>query len=97
MRPDGTGQPVAGQAKALDQAREEWRKAARAADADALYSHYDRGSALLEGRAAVTARKALGLATTPPAREADGGGGFSAGRAATSRCDGGYNGEKVPA
>jgi hypothetical protein len=76
----GAGQPVAGQVRALEQAREEWRKAAEAADADTFYAHYDRGSALLEGRAAVTARKALGLATTPPSRGTDGGGGGSASR-----------------
>jgi hypothetical protein len=71
---DGAGQPVADRAKALDQAREEWRKAAKATDADTFYAHYDRADALLEGRAAVTARKALGLATTPPSRDADGSG-----------------------
>ncbi|MEU1592889.1 DUF4190 domain-containing protein [Streptomyces sp. NPDC005708] len=71
---DGAGRPVAGQADALDRAREEWRKAAAASDADTFYVHYDRGSALIEGRAAVTARKALGLAVTPPSHDADGGG-----------------------
>ncbi|MGW1253973.1 DUF4190 domain-containing protein [Streptomyces sp. NPDC002513] len=68
--PDGAQGPVAGQTAALDRAREEWGRAAGAADADTFYVHYDRGSALLEGRAAVTARKALGLATTPPSRDA---------------------------
>jgi len=62
-------QPVAGQAKALDQAREEWQLAAKATDADTFYAHYDKGSALLEGAKAVTARKALGLATTPPSSD----------------------------
>ncbi|MBB4793610.1 DUF4190 domain-containing protein [Streptomyces nodosus] len=73
---DGAERPVSGQADALDRAREEWRKAAQAADVDAFHLHYERGSALLEGRAAVTARKALGLATTPPSpgAEADGDG-----------------------
>jgi hypothetical protein len=37
-----------------------------AGDADAFYEHYDKGTALLEGPRAVAARKALGLATTPP-------------------------------
>ncbi|MGW3497024.1 DUF4190 domain-containing protein [Streptomyces sp. NPDC001020] len=76
---DGIGQPVAGQATALDQAREEWRKAADAADVDAFYIHYDQGSALLEGRRAVTARKALGLAATPPSHETDDGEGSGGG------------------
>jgi hypothetical protein len=74
-----TAQPVAGQEKALDQAREEWRLAAKATDVDTFYDHYDKGSKLLEGAKAVAARKALDLATTPPAydepEEGDGGSG----------------------
>ncbi|GAA3823927.1 DUF4190 domain-containing protein [Streptomyces chiangmaiensis] len=76
---DGAGGPVTGQAAALDRARTEWGKAAEATDADTFYIHYDRGSSLLEGRAAVTARKALGLATTPPSRAEDGDGGGDSG------------------
>ncbi|MER6356983.1 DUF4190 domain-containing protein [Streptomyces sp. NPDC001634] len=76
---NGAGRYVAGQTTALEQAREEWQKAAGAADADTFSTHYDRGSALLEGRAAVTARKALGLATTPPSRDAESGGGSGRG------------------
>ncbi|MEV5984599.1 DUF4190 domain-containing protein [Streptomyces sp. NPDC052051] len=68
---DDADKPVADQAKALERAREEWRKAAEATDADAFYTHYDKGSALLEGRAAITAREALGLATTPPSHDSD--------------------------
>ncbi|MFI9647173.1 DUF4190 domain-containing protein [Streptomyces sp. NPDC052040] len=67
--PQGLRGPVAGQAEALDRARDEWNGAATAADADSFYDHCARGGALLEGRAAVTAREALGLATTPPAPE----------------------------
>jgi hypothetical protein len=70
----GAGRPVAGQADALERAREECRKAAAASDAATFSVHYDRGSALIEGHAAVTARKALGLAVTPPSHGADGGG-----------------------
>jgi len=66
---DGAAKPVAGQAGALERARGEWRMAADAADAGTFQLHYDRGGALLEGHAAVTARKALGLATTPPSRD----------------------------
>ncbi|MEU8591010.1 DUF4190 domain-containing protein [Streptomyces sp. NPDC048664] len=69
---DGTGRSVEAQAEALDRARAEWSRAARAADVDAFYAHCDQGGALLEGPAAVTARKALGLATTPPSRSAEG-------------------------
>ncbi|OIJ86802.1 DUF4190 domain-containing protein [Streptomyces colonosanans] len=76
---DGAGQPVAAQIEALEQARDEWRKAADATDIDAFYTHCDRGATLLEGRAAVTARKALGLATTPPSHDAEGNGGSGGG------------------
>ncbi|MEU6219566.1 DUF4190 domain-containing protein [Streptomyces sp. NPDC047022] len=69
---NGAGPSVEGQVKALEQAREEWSEAARAADVHTFYAHYDRGTALLEGRAAVTARKALGLATTPPSHATEG-------------------------
>ncbi|GGY90180.1 DUF4190 domain-containing protein [Streptomyces poonensis] len=58
--------PVAGHVKALESAREEWAEAARVSDADAFYEHYGTGGFLLEGTPTVTARKALGLATTPP-------------------------------
>lgn len=81
---DGARRPVAGQAEALDRAREEWRKAAESGDAETFSVHADRGSTLLEGRAAVTARKALGLATAPPSGGADGSGGGS-GRSGGSR------------
>ncbi|MGV9242993.1 DUF4190 domain-containing protein [Streptomyces sp. NPDC003710] len=73
--PGSARRPVADQTSALDRAREEWARAAAAADADTFYVHYDRASALLEGRAAVTARKALGLATTPPSHDTDDAGG----------------------
>ncbi|MGY5055370.1 septum formation family protein [Streptomyces sp. 900105755] len=62
----------------LDRAKAEWAKAAKATDADTYYSHYDKGSALLDPKRTVTARKALGLATTPPSYD-DGGGGAGSG------------------
>ncbi|MER7835527.1 septum formation family protein [Streptomyces sp. NPDC096040] len=62
----------------LDKARSEWAKAAEAADSDTYYSHYDKGSALLDPKRTVTARKALGLATTPPSYD-DGGGNSGSG------------------
>ncbi len=58
--------PVAGHVEALESARKEWAEAARVGDADAFYEHYGMGMSLLEGTPTVTARKALGLASTPP-------------------------------
>ncbi|MDW4909526.1 DUF4190 domain-containing protein [Streptomyces sp. ADMS] len=65
--------------KDLRSAREEWAKAADATDVDTFYDHYDTGTDLLDADRTVTARKALGLATTPPSyeqgSESGGGGG----------------------
>ena len=58
----------------LDRARAEWAKAAKATDADTYYTHYDKGATLLEPKRSVTARKALGLATTPPSDDGRGSG-----------------------
>ncbi|MEU0966871.1 DUF4190 domain-containing protein [Streptomyces sp. NPDC005917] len=63
----------------LDRARSEWAKAAKAKDADTYYTHYDKGAALLDPKRTVTARKALGLATTPPSYDNGGGGSGSGG------------------
>ncbi|MPY64260.1 DUF4190 domain-containing protein, partial [Streptomyces spongiae] len=63
---DDTEQQVADHADALKRAREQWEKAAEAADADVFYEHYDRAFEIVDGTTAITARKALGLATTPP-------------------------------
>lgn len=41
-------------------------KAAAADDADAYYEHYDAGYEYVDGDTTVAARRALGLATTPP-------------------------------
>ncbi|MFJ9583200.1 DUF4190 domain-containing protein [Streptomyces acidicola] len=71
--------PVTDHADTLERAREEWEKAATAADADVFYEHYDKAYELVDGATAVTARKALGLAATPPSygeeSGGDGGGG----------------------
>ncbi|MET8946716.1 DUF4190 domain-containing protein [Streptomyces sp. NPDC004542] len=56
----------------IDTARVEWAKAARAADADGFYAHYDKGFSLIDPDRTVTARKALGLATVPPATDDSG-------------------------
>ncbi|MFD5161922.1 DUF4190 domain-containing protein [Streptomyces hawaiiensis] len=59
--------PVADLVDDLEDAREEWKRASTASDADAYYTHYDKAYGSVEGPATVTARKALGLAATPPA------------------------------
>ncbi|MEW2394631.1 DUF4190 domain-containing protein [Streptomyces sp. NPDC046862] len=71
---DGTEQPVAGHADALKRAREQWERAAKAADANAFYEHYDKALDIADGPTAITARKALGLATTPPSYGEESGG-----------------------
>jgi hypothetical protein len=71
--PAGARQPVADLVKDLEAAQEEWAKAGGAADADAFYEHYDRALELTDPQRSVTAREALGLATTPPAHEESGG------------------------
>ncbi|MFJ8055516.1 DUF4190 domain-containing protein [Streptomyces sp. NPDC096142] len=78
--PDASRQPVAALVKDLRAAQKEWAQAAVASDADAFYAHYDKGADLIDPKKSVTARKALGLATTPPAYDGsdsggDGGGG----------------------
>ncbi|MFL4906797.1 DUF4190 domain-containing protein [Streptomyces sp. MMS24-I2-30] len=66
--------PVTSLADDLDKARTEWSKAAGASDVDTFYAHYEKGFRLLEPDRTVTARKALGLATTPPPYEEGGSG-----------------------
>ncbi|MEU4036997.1 DUF4190 domain-containing protein [Streptomyces collinus] len=73
--PAGARGPVRSLAAAADRARAEWTKAARAKDADAFHAHYDAGLGLLDPKAAVPARTALGLAATPPTAERGEGGG----------------------
>ncbi|MEU6574422.1 hypothetical protein [Streptomyces sp. NPDC046805] len=78
--PTDARQPVAELADGLDQARKEWAKAAAAPDTDTFYVHYEKGFKLLAPETTVTARKALGLATTPPSDDRyDGDGGDGAG------------------
>ncbi|MEU6196415.1 DUF4190 domain-containing protein [Streptomyces sp. NPDC047061] len=71
-------QPVSDLVADLDRAKAEWAKAAKATDADTYYTHYDKGSTLLDPKRTVTARKALGLATSPPSYD-DGGAGSGSG------------------
>ncbi|MGP4013764.1 DUF4190 domain-containing protein [Streptomyces sp. 4N124] len=72
--------PVGELVKDLEAARKEWAAAAEAADVDTFYEHYDKGYALTAPEQSVTAREALGLATTVPSYDyddgdSDGGGG----------------------
>ncbi|KES04077.1 membrane protein [Streptomyces toyocaensis] len=64
--PAGARRPVRDLAADLDEAGEEWARAAEAGDAEAYYEHSYRGWDLVDHDGSITARKALGLATTPP-------------------------------
>ncbi len=55
----------------LTKAAGDWKKAAKAADADAFYTAYDPAFTGIDPDASVAARKELGLATTVPADEAE--------------------------
>lgn len=77
--PADAKKPVATLVVEIDKSRAEWAKAAAADDADTFYTHYDKGFKLLDRNKTVTARKALGLATTPPSYEDDSGGSDSGG------------------
>ncbi|MFB7088028.1 DUF4190 domain-containing protein [Streptomyces sp. NPDC056296] len=72
--PDDAERPVADLVEDLETAREEWDRAAEAADVDTYYLHLDKAFALIEADSTVTARKALGLDTTPPVYEESGDG-----------------------
>ncbi|MEV6479062.1 DUF4190 domain-containing protein [Streptomyces sp. NPDC051576] len=76
---DGSDRQVGDLVKDLRAAQKEWAKAARASDADEFYAHYDKGADLIDPQKSVTARKALGLATTPPSYDRDDSGGESGG------------------
>jgi hypothetical protein len=65
--PAGAGKPVAKVADDVAAIQKEWAKAAAAPDVDAFYKHYDRVNRLTTPDSSGTARRALGLATTPPA------------------------------
>ncbi|MDQ0715978.1 hypothetical protein QFZ55_005430 [Streptomyces luteogriseus] len=64
--PAGARKPVADLVEDMEDAREEWRRASTARDADAYFAHYDKAYGSVDGPATVTARKALGLAAAPP-------------------------------
>ncbi|GGQ89215.1 membrane protein [Streptomyces pilosus] len=67
--PAGAQTPLDELADGLAEAEKEWVRAAEATDADTYYAHSDRGLTLIDPRQSVTARKALGLATSPPRHE----------------------------
>ncbi|MEU9263891.1 DUF4190 domain-containing protein [Streptomyces sp. NPDC048251] len=70
MTPDRE-KPMAALVKDMRDAAEEWTAAEKATDADGFYEHYDTAYAYVDGATTVTARKALGLATTPPTYDED--------------------------
>ncbi|MFF3844878.1 DUF4190 domain-containing protein [Streptomyces sp. NPDC002328] len=66
--------PLADLAADLQKSGKQWTAAADASDVDAFYEHYDNAYSYVDGESTVTAREALGLATTPPVYgEGDGG------------------------
>jgi hypothetical protein len=67
--PAGAKKPVVKVAEEVEAGQEEWARAAKATDANSFYEHYDRAMVLSTPDRSVTARKALGLATTPPSTE----------------------------
>ncbi|WP_333737381.1 DUF4190 domain-containing protein [Streptomyces sp. IBSBF 2806] len=74
--------PVAALVKDMRTESEEWAAAAKATDADGFYEHYETAYGYVDGRSTVTAREALGLATTPPLYDdgsGSGGGGTGGG------------------
>ncbi|WP_329220700.1 DUF4190 domain-containing protein [Streptomyces sp. NBC_01485] len=80
--------PLAALVKDMRAAGKEWAAAEKATDVDGFYVHYDTAYEYVDGDATVTARKALGLATTPPTYDEDGSGSGSAGGGDS---DGGLN------
>ncbi|MEU1037571.1 DUF4190 domain-containing protein [Streptomyces sp. NPDC005551] len=70
----GAEKAVAALVEDLEAAGKQWSEAAGAADAEAFYPPYEKGSKLIDPHRTVTAREALGLDTTPPAHEEEDGG-----------------------
>lgn len=66
--------PVAALVDDIEASRKEWTKAAAAQDADTFSAHYKKGLKLIDPKKTVTARKVLGLTTTPPSSHEGGGG-----------------------
>ncbi|MFI1503592.1 DUF4190 domain-containing protein [Streptomyces sp. NPDC020597] len=66
--------PMAALVRDMRRSGKEWAAAEKASDADAYYRHYEIAYGVVDGDTTVTAREALGLATTPPDYEDDSGG-----------------------
>ncbi|MDN3026515.1 DUF4190 domain-containing protein [Streptomyces sp. S.PB5] len=77
--PAGAEKPVADFLKGMEAAGKEWTKAAEAKDVDTYYEHYDLAYEFVDGASTVTAREALGLATTVPTYDEEDGGGSGGG------------------
>ncbi|WP_432183638.1 DUF4190 domain-containing protein [Streptomyces tendae] len=73
--PTGARRPVAELTEDLRAAQREWGLAAKATDLDTYFEHYGKGYDLVVADSTVTARKALGLASTRPDYEGGGDGG----------------------
>ncbi|MDQ0686032.1 hypothetical protein QFZ56_004995 [Streptomyces achromogenes] len=65
--------PMAALVKDMQRSSKEWAAAEKASDADAFYRHYEIAYEVVDGDTTVTAREALGLATTPPDYDDDSG------------------------
>jgi hypothetical protein len=70
--PADAKEPVAALVKELTALEKPWAQAAEAGDVDTFYEHYDEAIRLDHPDRSVTARKALGLATTPPSYDEGG-------------------------
>ncbi|WP_435282177.1 DUF4190 domain-containing protein [Streptomyces koelreuteriae] len=64
--PSAARKPVADLVEEMEDAREEWSKASEAGDVNTYFTHYEKAYVYVDGPETVTARKALGLDTTPP-------------------------------
>ncbi|WP_235882105.1 DUF4190 domain-containing protein, partial [Streptomyces apricus] len=91
--PADARKPVAAIVEDLEAAQEEWAAAAKTSDPDTFYEHYGAALDLTDGKKTVAARKALGLATTPPASYEDGGEDGDGGDGGGSGSGGGDSGE----
>ncbi|MGV9455640.1 DUF4190 domain-containing protein [Streptomyces sp. NPDC003635] len=69
--PAAAEKPVADLVKDMKGARTAWAKAAGTKDVETFYEHYDTGYGYVDGPTTVTARKALGLATTVPSYDGE--------------------------
>ncbi|MCL7428563.1 DUF4190 domain-containing protein [Streptomyces sp. YS415] len=69
--PSAAEEPVDDLVAEMKDARTAWEKAATTEDADTFYEHYEAGWEYVDGPTTVTAREALGLATTVPSHDGE--------------------------